>query len=103
MSTLRSQFQARIGDLEARAQRIDAHRRALIPADSEEAAQQLQGDEVIEALETTTAAEIAALRVAISRIDAGTYGRCEVCGDDIPERRLAALPLATRCVDHADE
>ena len=28
----------------------------------------------------------------------GTYGVCEVCGDDIPAGRLAARPFATRCV-----
>jgi len=28
----------------------------------------------------------------------GTYGVCEVCGHDIPARRLEARPFATRCV-----
>jgi RNA polymerase-binding transcription factor DksA len=103
MDELRSHFPSRLAELEARAGRIDAHRRALLPADSEEAAQQLQSDEVIEALQGSTAAELAALRTAIARIDEGTYGRCEVCGERIPKKRLAAIPLATRCVDHADE
>ena len=35
---------------------------------------------------------------ALARIDAGTYGRCERCGQEIPEERLEAVPYATLCV-----
>ena len=35
---------------------------------------------------------------ALARIDAGTYGLCVVCGEPIPEERLAAVPYATLCV-----
>ena len=35
---------------------------------------------------------------AVARIDAGTYGRCERCGREIPEERLEAVPYATLCV-----
>lgn len=31
----------------------------------------------------------------------GTYGRCDICGADIPSGRLEARPWATRCIDHA--
>ncbi|HET9691583.1 MAG TPA: TraR/DksA C4-type zinc finger protein, partial [Acidimicrobiales bacterium] len=35
---------------------------------------------------------------ALAKIDAGTYGRCERCGTEIPEARLEALPHASLCV-----
>jgi DnaK suppressor protein len=35
---------------------------------------------------------------ALERLDDGSYGRCAVCGEAIPEDRLAALPWATLCV-----
>jgi DnaK suppressor protein len=35
---------------------------------------------------------------ALKRIDEGTYGRCIVCGQPIPEKRLEAIPWAARCV-----
>jgi DnaK suppressor protein len=35
---------------------------------------------------------------ALGRIDAGTYGRCERCGNEIPEERLQAVPYATLCL-----
>ena len=38
---------------------------------------------------------------ALARIASGTYGRCEVCGLDIPEGRLEARPWTPFCVDHA--
>ena len=35
---------------------------------------------------------------ALARIDAGTYGNCEHCGQPIPRLRLKALPYAALCV-----
>jgi DnaK suppressor protein len=44
-------------------------------------------------------AELAAVEAAIQRIDAGTYGVCEVCGKEIAEGRLEAKPAARYCLD----
>lgn len=41
------------------------------------------------------------VRRARAGVVAGTYGRCEVCGEPIPEGRLEARPWATRCIDHS--
>lgn len=38
---------------------------------------------------------------ALRRIDQGTYGRCVVCGERIPDERLEALPDAAYCVKDA--
>jgi RNA polymerase-binding transcription factor DksA len=38
------------------------------------------------------------LDAAVARLDAGTYGRCEVCGRDIDPARLDARPEARTCV-----
>jgi RNA polymerase-binding protein DksA len=35
---------------------------------------------------------------ALARIDDGSYGYCEVCGDRIPVPRLEAIPWADQCV-----
>jgi DnaK suppressor protein len=35
---------------------------------------------------------------ALAKLDAGTYGRCDVCGDQIAPRRLEAMPDAVTCV-----
>jgi RNA polymerase-binding transcription factor len=36
---------------------------------------------------------------ALIRLDAGFYGRCIECGDDIAAARLRALPFAVRCLE----
>lgn len=35
---------------------------------------------------------------AILRVDSGTYGKCESCGNDIPPERLEAIPAASLCI-----
>ena len=35
---------------------------------------------------------------ALARIEQGTFGRCEECGQEIPKERLEALPYARCCV-----
>ena len=35
---------------------------------------------------------------ALKRFDAGTYGKCESCGQRIPPERLEARPAARLCV-----
>jgi DnaK suppressor protein len=37
--------------------------------------------------------------VALARIADGTYGTCAVCGAEIPEERLDAVPYATLCIE----
>jgi DnaK suppressor protein len=39
------------------------------------------------------------VREAMERIEAGTYGICESCGDDISAPRLEARPVTTLCID----
>lgn len=42
-----------------------------------------------------------AVRHALTRLDEGSYGVCEVCGEPIPQGRLEARPWATTCVAHS--
>lgn len=35
---------------------------------------------------------------ALARLDAGTYGRCAGCGEEIAPARLAARPVARTCI-----
>ncbi len=38
---------------------------------------------------------------ALAKLDEGSYGRCDVCGNPVGEERLEALPWAVRCIEHA--
>jgi DnaK suppressor protein len=42
--------------------------------------------------------QVATIDAALARLDDGSYGRCERCGQDIPAERLAARPAAATCV-----
>ncbi len=39
------------------------------------------------------------VRLALARLDEGTYGRCERCGVTIDVERLLALPRVAFCID----
>jgi DnaK suppressor protein len=39
------------------------------------------------------------IQEALGRIDAGTFGVCDVCEEDISEARLKARPVTTLCID----
>jgi len=44
---------------------------------------------------------LAEIDAALQRISDGGYGRCEVCGQPIPDERLRARPTARTCITHA--
>ncbi len=41
---------------------------------------------------------LADVNAALRKMDAGTYGSCETCGNPISEERLEARPLSVQCV-----
>jgi DnaK suppressor protein len=40
-----------------------------------------------------------AVEAALQKIEAGSYGTCEVCGEPIGAARLSAIPWARLCID----
>ena len=42
---------------------------------------------------------IVKIREALARIDNGSYGICEACGEDISVQRLKARPVTTQCIE----
>jgi DnaK suppressor protein len=38
---------------------------------------------------------------ALAKLDEGTFGKCEECGEEIAEARLEAMPAARYCIKHA--
>ncbi len=42
---------------------------------------------------------IAKIRDALDRIEEGTFGICEECGEDISAERLEARPVTTLCIE----
>jgi RNA polymerase-binding transcription factor DksA len=85
----------------------------LVGGNTEEAVQELstydqhpadQGTETFERERDTSVlqrveAQLAEIDAALHRIDAGTYGVCELCGRPVGDERLEAMPAARYCLD----
>jgi DnaK suppressor protein len=55
--------------------------------------------ELDDTLEENAEQVLREIDLALARIDEGTYGTCAICGAEIPEERLAAVPYATLCIE----
>ncbi len=54
--------------------------------------------ELLNSLGQQDANRLTAIENALERINRGTFGICPMCGKEIPEARLEALPYAVLCV-----
>jgi len=91
----------RLDELQMRAKKILGDLRRTPNSDSEERAQEMENDEVLEHLDRGGVEEIAAIEAALQRIAGGTYGICARCGDAIPTARLEAVPFTRTCIECA--
>ena len=55
--------------------------------------------EIDYSLEENSGQVLRAIDAALQRIEDGTFGICESCGQPISEERLEAIPYATQCID----
>jgi RNA polymerase-binding transcription factor len=52
----------------------------------------------VDALATSLLETLREVDDALAKFDAGTYGKCESCGEQIGENRLEAMPSARFCM-----
>lgn len=70
-------------------------------ADENEVADEIESFEENTAIVSKLEAQYNDIKIALEKIKKGTYGKCEVGGEDIPEARLKANPSARTCISHA--
>ncbi len=92
--------------LEERLERNDRVVRRLrhstaLPDNWRDRAPMFSDEEVLASLDEDARSEVLALRAALQRLDAGTYGICALCGEPIAPGRLMSLPTAVTCVNCA--
>jgi DnaK suppressor protein len=80
---------------------LDALRSAERDPEFEEGAQTEHEAFTLSRLGETQRREIQQIDAALQRIDAGEYGVCRDCGQEIDPRRLTALPYALLCTECA--
>lgn len=83
--------------LERSLDKIEATLDTTPSADFEDRATERETDEVLESLGTAELAELKQINAALERVDAGTYGVCVSCGEDISNERLEVLPHTPKC------
>ena len=92
-----AQIKDRQLELIARVTHVDQELAAHGSPDWEDNAIEHEEDETLEALGNAAKKEIMMLDAALTRIDAGEYGFCVACGNDISEERLDLLPATPFC------
>ncbi|GAB5505139.1 MAG: hypothetical protein Rhirs2KO_03020 [Rhizobiaceae bacterium] len=97
----RKQLVARLSELDERLHRIEDQLDEAPNPDWEENAIEQEDDEVLESLGASGLTEYKAIRAALARIKAGTYGDCSKCGEPIEEERLDVLPHTPLCSECA--
>jgi RNA polymerase-binding transcription factor DksA len=55
--------------------------------------------EKADSIRTSVEGQLADVEHALARLEAGSYGVCELCGKKIPDERLKARPAARFCID----
>ena len=100
-SEFKAQLEARLEDLLQRAEVIEDDLRGALDADSSEQAVDLADDEALEGVDEVLREEVRQIRMALQRIDNGSYGTCVTCGKEIAAARLQARPISTRCIECA--
>jgi DnaK suppressor protein len=74
------------------------HREEPLPQDFAEQAVELENSETMVALEEELHEQEREVQRALARLEAGSYGTCTGCGEQIAEQRLQALPAAALCI-----
>jgi RNA polymerase-binding protein DksA len=93
-------------ELDERVAKITDHVKHVdepIEKDFAEQATQAENNEVMDYLGNAAQMEIIQIKQALTRIDSGNYGLCEVCGEGIREERLQAMPYASMCIKCASQ
>lgn len=47
--------------------------------------------------------KLRSIEIALEKVEDGTYGYCEECDEEIPEKRLTNQPWSSLCIEHAEE
>jgi RNA polymerase-binding protein DksA len=72
--------------------------RSTIDPDIEDAASELEAQEHARALVRELEEQLSSLDLALKKVEQGTYGICERCGQPIDPARLEAVPETTLCL-----
>jgi DnaK suppressor protein len=100
----RTELRQQVSDLtEAYPTPVDPIEASEGSQDFEETAVDFQEMQQEQSIDINERALLTEVEDALKRIENGTYGKCVVCGQPIPEKRLEAIPWAARCVKDQEQ
>lgn len=97
VSRRKEQLEKRLNALDKRLHIIEDTLDQPATKDAEDWASEHEEDEVLEGLGQAGLIEIPKIKAALDRIEAGVYGICQKCGNDITDDRLNILPQTPFC------
>lgn len=79
------------------------HEEEQIEKDFSEQATQMENQDVLMSLNGDAKITVMRIDKALMRMEEGSYGICENCGDKINEQRLDVVPFANLCIKCAED
>ena len=71
-------------------------------ADFAEQAVEVENNQVVEQLDEDGKHRLLMIKKALDKLNDGSFGNCEACGDAINEARLKVVPFTPHCIDCAE-
>lgn len=103
IDSMKARLATRLAELEGRDEELSAELTAPLSPDLSEQAVELEDDDPLGGQIAILDGQIRSVRAALARIDAGSYGECISCGEEIAAKRLEAEPDAALCIECASE
>ena len=98
LKKIKSSLEAELKELQSRVERIDDKLSREEDDNWHVIAVESKDDEVLEEVGEVSQEHILKIKLALSRLEAGEYGKCSSCENQIAKERLEVLPYATKCV-----
>ena len=102
LESIKRQLQERLAELSGHHRKIQDNLMKPGNRDWKEQATERENDEVLQRLGEAEQSEILGIRAVLDKVDDGTFGICDECGETIAAGRLEAVPTAALCVRCAE-
>jgi RNA polymerase-binding protein DksA len=104
LEQIRAELESAKVEIASRLERTHKHiyqKEEPVSANFNEQIKETENDLLVRALEEEGTEELKLITKALQRLDDGDYFDCSVCGKEIGEQRLQAIPYTDQCISCA--
>ena len=101
LEQIKSELLSAKDEIESRLERTHKHiyhKDEPVSANFSEQIKQTENESLVRALEKEGQEELKQITKALQRLDTGDYLNCSVCGKEIGDQRLQAIPYTDQCI-----